>query len=291
MFDITKEKKKNDPNRLSIKQITDWIDRIIQPDVENKACSKKFQIMVTEIQCNEPECVPIETLVAIMENAPNDSNCKRWIDKILKPVNEVTLQDIFQFDILHDVINDIESRKILAPTSIAQDTNSSDDIKTIESIQSHIQNLKVNRLKEKDAINENLKKMNELCEEIIETMTIPKSNSTFSNVSVTAIPMMKKNSHGTTSSTGVAIMPTPLPSRSDSETASYNSSQSASISNPPVSSFPKAPPPTASLELKSTSIAPPVRHKKGTRPRGCPCCDPDNIDNIVDNLFFMNAPA
>ena len=55
--------------------------------------------------------------------------------------------------------------------------------------------------------------------------------------------------------------------------------------------YPKAPLPNASLELKSTAIAPPVRHKKGTRPRGCPCCDPDNIDNVVDKLFFTNAPA
>jgi len=27
-------------------------------------------------------------------------------------------------------------------------------------------------------------------------------------------------------------------------------------------------------------------HKKGVRPRGCPCCDPDNLDNIIDNFMF-----
>ena len=32
------------------------------------------------------------------------------------------------------------------------------------------------------------------------------------------------------------------------------------------------------------------RHNKGTRPRGCPCCDPDNIDNIVDKMLFFEAP-
>jgi hypothetical protein len=33
-----------------------------------------------------------------------------------------------------------------------------------------------------------------------------------------------------------------------------------------------------------------VRHKKGSRPRGCPCCDPDNIDNVVDKYLFLGAP-
>ena len=32
------------------------------------------------------------------------------------------------------------------------------------------------------------------------------------------------------------------------------------------------------------------RHNKGSRPRGCPCCDPDNIDNIVDRMIFLDAP-
>ena len=35
-------------------------------------------------------------------------------------------------------------------------------------------------------------------------------------------------------------------------------------------------------------FAPPSRHegKGGTRPRGCPCCDPDNMDNIIDNIMY-----
>ena len=34
-----------------------------------------------------------------------------------------------------------------------------------------------------------------------------------------------------------------------------------------------------------------IRHKKGgTRQRGCPCCDPDSLENIVDRLLLQNAP-
>ena len=32
------------------------------------------------------------------------------------------------------------------------------------------------------------------------------------------------------------------------------------------------------------------RHKKGTRPRGCPCCDPSNVDNIIDKMIFLETP-
>jgi hypothetical protein len=34
----------------------------------------------------------------------------------------------------------------------------------------------------------------------------------------------------------------------------------------------------------------PKRHNKGTRPRGCPCCDPDDIDNIIDKMLSLEAP-
>ena len=47
----------------------------------------------------------------------------------------------------------------------------------------------------------------------------------------------------------------------------------------------------AQIGSGSQDFAPPSRHegKGGTRPRGCPCCDPDNIDNIIDN--FMHGGA
>eukprot|EP00600_Ochromonadales_sp_CCMP1393_P001970 CAMPEP_0174988840 /NCGR_PEP_ID=MMETSP0004_2-20121128/20366_1 /TAXON_ID=420556 /ORGANISM="Ochromonas sp., Strain CCMP1393" /LENGTH=411 /DNA_ID=CAMNT_0016242135 /DNA_START=31 /DNA_END=1263 /DNA_ORIENTATION=- len=55
------------------------------------------------------------------------------------------------------------------------------------------------------------------------------------------------------------------------------------------SSYLSAALPTALPSDSSSSrgvVAP--RHKKGSssRPRGCPCCDPDNIDNIIDSVMF-----
>ena len=46
---------------------------------------------------------------------------------------------------------------------------------------------------------------------------------------------------------------------------------------------------SSSSSLNSGTIAP--RHTKGsTRPRGCPCCDPDNLDNIIDTYITANIP-
>jgi hypothetical protein len=34
-----------------------------------------------------------------------------------------------------------------------------------------------------------------------------------------------------------------------------------------------------------------VRHQKGTsRARGCPCCDPDNLENLIDSYLFLETP-
>ena len=44
------------------------------------------------------------------------------------------------------------------------------------------------------------------------------------------------------------------------------------------------------IVVETSSSEPKVRHNKGVRQRGCPCCDPDNMENIVDRLLFLNAP-
>ncbi len=52
----------------------------------------------------------------------------------------------------------------------------------------------------------------------------------------------------------------------------------------------RAKPNTTSFTKNTTIQLPSERHKKETRQRGCPCCDRDRIDNIVDRMLFMDAP-
>jgi len=35
---------------------------------------------------------------------------------------------------------------------------------------------------------------------------------------------------------------------------------------------------------------PRARHDKVVRIRGCPCCDPDNMENIIDKILLSNMP-
>ena len=52
------------------------------------ADDSSIQIMVTELECTDPDCVPLETLVALLGERA------RWTIKILKPLIEVTEEDI-----------------------------------------------------------------------------------------------------------------------------------------------------------------------------------------------------
>lgn len=81
-------KKNKASERSLISKITKKIERLLPHDVEDD-----MQIMVTEIQCFDPDCVPIETLVILLgANA-------RWTQKILKPMIEVTDEDIAELQI------------------------------------------------------------------------------------------------------------------------------------------------------------------------------------------------
>lgn len=74
--------------RSAISKITKKIEQLL-PDDNND----DLQIMVTEIQCFDPDCVPIETLVILL-----GSNA-RWTQKILKPIADVTDLDIMELQI------------------------------------------------------------------------------------------------------------------------------------------------------------------------------------------------
>ena len=89
--------KKND--RKLKAQICSWIQKSTK---RLKNYTNVLQ-MVTEVQCSEPDCVPIETLVILMKNSDgNNSSRAKWTDKILKPLIEVTETDVQDLDFPND---------------------------------------------------------------------------------------------------------------------------------------------------------------------------------------------
>jgi hypothetical protein len=70
------------PPRVEIERVRDAVEAMLPPDMDEVA------VMVTQIECREPGCAPIETVVSLlMVGAPRKA-------KVFKPVAEVTLDDL-----------------------------------------------------------------------------------------------------------------------------------------------------------------------------------------------------
>ena len=76
-------KKNRASQRSLISNITKKIEKLVPTDSDDD-----IQIMVTEVQCFDPDCVPLETLVILLGKSA------RWSQKILKPMIEVTDDDL-----------------------------------------------------------------------------------------------------------------------------------------------------------------------------------------------------
>ena len=74
MFDITKSKK---DNRRFIKQVTTWVEDALPESIPDDV-----MVMVNEMQCFEPDCAPLETVVTLLGQ-------QSIVFKIFKPVAEV----------------------------------------------------------------------------------------------------------------------------------------------------------------------------------------------------------
>lgn len=77
---FTKSTSKVDPEKLQ--QIKEWT-------YQNLAIASEISISISQLQCHEPDCPPIETVIAIMTNPP-----KQY--KIHKSASQITEEDIKQ---------------------------------------------------------------------------------------------------------------------------------------------------------------------------------------------------
>ena len=73
-------KQKNDPARIAA--IKGWV-------IEAFHLSDDISLMVTELQCTEEGCPPLETVIAILDSPGNPRQYK-----VFKPLAEVTAEDI-----------------------------------------------------------------------------------------------------------------------------------------------------------------------------------------------------
>lgn len=67
-------------NSKNLQQIKDWTYQRLNIDSETP-------ISINQLQCHEPDCPPVETVIAIMTSPPQQY-------KIHKPISEISEMDI-----------------------------------------------------------------------------------------------------------------------------------------------------------------------------------------------------
>lgn len=230
-------------NKVFVDKISSWIDTAVKKITSSEGKEgENWNIMVTEIQCNDPNCVPIETLVVII-----GSGNQKYSNKILKPIAEVVESDV------EELMNAWEFYRLSSQEQNDRLLDLSSELIEVKGlISGHLKSFqsKEKKMKYLLAIEQMIKdQLTDISteDELPELLEAEASTS----VDVTVVPMMSKST-----------------------------SAAAASSN----QYPK-------ITVYSGSNAPAVRHEKGARgPRGCPCCDPDNIDNITDRMLFFDTP-
>jgi hypothetical protein len=315
------------------------------------------QIMVAEVECNQEGCVPIETLIVLVgkeeeevdrsvdsSSKPNDekkggkSRRCRWSDKILKPVAEVTEEDVAQLEIPLDwnkpqeagaAQTDNENSGI-SPTIKAtvldyvhSFTSVEDKLRAIQEFQALFAALEEEETKKMSipatlanpsggsttAIASAFSTQTNVGPSPASTITSPTSSlsgditpASNNSTMVTMVPMMPTTTQTSSNTSAqratiLSKMPSPLTEKEPPNTNSINSNSNASKSvattsasiAPTISASGKRPVRTTVISDGTSNSIASERHSKGTRQRGCPCCDPDNIDNIIDRMMYKDA--
>jgi len=246
-------------NKEFIQRISSWVEEIISNEkTSNNASGEResFSVMVTEVSCNEPDCVPIETFIVVI-----GSHGKKYSSKIPKPVRDVVKADV-EYLIGTSTIFKVEGIEALSEEYV----NSLAD--------SFSKNLFSNLLFLREP-NEKKRLLDLLSNRILEEkIKVAEHEKETEDESFDDMPPLEEE-----------IQPLVNPSAQVSLTNTTYVSMKPILPSNAMSINPKP-----MIAKKSTGI-PPIRHEKGIRgPRGCPCCDPDNIENITDKILFLDCP-
>jgi hypothetical protein len=276
---------KSSANKNAIKLITKWITSLLLND--------EVTIMVSEIECNQPDCVPLETLIVLikekkidpieatklrLQNKQKDNksqsipatNNSRWIGKILKPVIEVIESDIKDCDI---PLNEWSTITHISKTTTSTTILSSSTVKWINNIDNELKN-NINNLSfnEKQEVFSHFEKLfKDLNEDIIKEKNDEKErNEELITKEVLKEPVkmvqMKSNSNNT---------PLLQTSYKNLKPISNSNQQTQKIEYSLQPEIPSANQPKKKIITKiidNNSLSEPIsRHDKGgIRPRGCP---------------------
>lgn len=219
--------------------------------VKLKALDASIQVMAMEVQCGEPDCVPIETLVILVSSVCDEETgvAWRWTGKILKPIAEVTNDDVIQMDL---------------PTTTSSVT-------AVDPIDNAIEKEKEGKKDVEDAkiLKQDTRESTELSS--LGAMSASESDAVMSTPSIASTTVAVPIITSASASTGTTRIETGGGGIKGPRTGKTGAKSVFRIGN------------MDAMEQREDAKA---THKAGVRARGCPCCDPDNLDNMLDSLMF-----
>ena len=187
-----------------------------------------INITIKEIECFQPNCAPIEVLIILITES------EKWAGKILKPLIEVTIDDIIDVDIPQSMC------KSKVPTWV-KELATEFKVKSIELSDNEYRD-SITYLK--DFLDVSYRNSKEELQVSTKEDDISKMNeTTITNNNIVSVQMVPKET----------IAEKVIP-----------------------------PPPVRLKTVSANSFDAPIRHNKGVRPRGCPCCDPDAADILLN---------
>lgn len=254
---------RSEENRAVATRVSNWlIDHCC------RKCSfldpSEIQVMTTEIQCFDPGCVPLETLIVIfvVSDIEDVIGPSRFSEKILKPMDKVLESDIAGIDFpfrFYDSEYDLAVKAIERSFSSSTDKNPK-AIRMFERYVGKITAIKAVTVIQNEAIS-----------------TIPRELPIVSTASAIVSP--KTVSHPVTQ---VSMTPVKVPMQFNETNPKTVSKITDEIPVPTSRSY--------IFPVKKEEDKVIVRHNKEEKRRGCPCCDPDNLDHLLDKIMFMEYP-
>lgn len=201
--------------------------KFIHDNLKNRL-KDNVNITITEIECNQPNCAPIEVLIILLTENENE----KWAGKILKPLLDVTIDDILILNLPEWIIKSLEKpHELNIPTWVI---DSAIDFKDrLKSLSDKEYRNSITYLKHYFELDHNYNKAEPSKELLLNEET---------KNDIITVQMVPKE----------AVIERVIP------------------------------PPPIRHKINNNTFDIPVRHNKGVRPRGCPCCDPDAADILLN---------
>jgi hypothetical protein len=257
--------------------------------------------MVTEIQCSEPDCVPIETLVAIFLDQNIGESVvvpRRYSCKILKPVVEVVEADVETLDIPFqfadkDIVGLVEEmERVVRNERITSDSNRK---QTMELFGRYLAN-RSTIFNNEAVLNNNTSGNSEITPHSSVSDSYSIADIAPPSLTITRVKMVSttESMEKKPSITRVSMINTTDSTVANQAVLTTNLTEKKSLDVKLDSTQRDLLPSKRELRevmvVKKEEDKAIARHNKEEKRRGCPCCDPDNLDHMLDKIMFMEYP-